>query len=70
MTELVFCLLVIGMVEGFVLGAYVNIRTLIENIISSIEERRFNKEYYLDHVDLVQTDTEFPTLVGVYKKRV
>jgi len=70
MTEFVFCTLVIGFVECLVFGAYIQVRTFIENIVDSIEEKKFNKEWYLDHVELQETNTEFPILMGVYKKRV
>jgi len=70
MTEFVFCTLVIGFVECLVFGTYIQVRTFIENIVDSIEEKKFNKEWYLDHVELQETNTEFPILMGVYKKRV
>lgn len=43
--------------------------TEIVSTIELVRDHRFHKKYYLDHVEMVETDGEFPALVGVYKER-
>ena len=70
MVEFVFCTLVIGFVEVFFICTYFQIRDFIEDVIYSIEEKRFNKLFYLDHVEIKKDDNyEYPILMGVYKRR-